>query len=43
MYKNLANLKAEKAVRHILALAIAAPAKAAIQTGGEMLESCDNQ
>ena len=42
-YRNLANLKEVKAVFHILALAMVAPAKAAMHTGGVILESCDSQ
>ena len=42
-YKNFANLKAEKAVFHMFAFAMVAPANAAIQTGGVILESCDSQ
>ncbi len=38
-YRNLANLNEVNAVFHIFALAMVAPANAAIQTGGVMLES----
>ena len=42
-YKNFANLNDVKAVFHIFAFAMVAPANAAMQTGGVILESCDSQ
>lgn|GEM_PF-2601517 len=42
-YRNLANLKEEKAVFHMSAPAMVAPAKAAMHTGGVMFESCESQ
>jgi hypothetical protein len=42
-YTNFANLKDVKAVFHMFAFAMVAPAKAAMHTGGVILESWDSQ